>query len=230
LGGVQFKVLKIDFQTISLPQLAPGLAALVMLAILKKDKVKLTLAVKGAQWLNYIGAIGIPLLVSGVLFLAYGRFIAPLTIQPGSGTAWLIFLGAELIGAFGEELGWRGFLQRILEGRANVLLASLLVGLLWGFWHVLNYQRGPLFLAFFVLFTVSVSVIMARLLKNTDYNVVIAGLFHFAINTGAYIIKDGLADVRLMILNGIAWAVVAVVIVALDRKFFLSPFRKNIQA
>ena len=59
LGGAQL-VLKIDFP---LFQLAPGLAALVMLVIFRKENVRLTIAVTGTQTLKYIGAIGIPLLV-----------------------------------------------------------------------------------------------------------------------------------------------------------------------
>jgi membrane protease YdiL (CAAX protease family) len=112
----------------------------------------------------------------------------PLSIQPISGISLLIFLGGTLLGAFGEELGWRGYLQRIVEGKLNVLIASLLVGVLWGLWHVMNYQFGPIYLLFFVLFACACSVIMAWLLKGTDYNVVIAGLFHFVVNVGFYIL------------------------------------------
>jgi uncharacterized protein len=228
-GGVQLKVLKIDFETISLPQFAPGLAALVMLVIFRKENVRLTIAVMGTQTLKYIGAVGMPLLVSGALFLSYRQFIGPLSIQPISGISLLIFLGITLLGAFGEELGWRGYLQRIVEGKVNVLIASLLVGVLWGLWHVLNYQKGPIYLLFFVLSTLAYSVIMAWLLQGTDYNVVIAGLFHFAVNAGAYIIKDALTDARLMMLNGLVWGVVAVVIIVLNRKYFLAPRKKNIE-
>jgi membrane protease YdiL (CAAX protease family) len=224
-GGVQLKVLKMDFYTISLPQLAPGLAALVMLVIFRKENVRLTIAVTGAQTLKYIGAVGIPLLVSGVLFLSYSQFIGPLNIQPISGIPLLILLGGQLLGAFGEELGWRGYLQRIVEGKANVLIASLLVGVLWGLWHVIYYQNGPIWMLFFVFSTLAYSVIMSWLLKGTDYNVVIAGLFHFAVNVGYYILSAARPDYRLMMLIGLVWGVVAVVIIVLNSKYFLSPHK-----
>ena len=227
LGGAQL-VLKIDFG-ISLIQLAPGLAALVMLVIFRKENVRLTIAVTGTQTLKYIGAIGIPLLVSGALFLSYSQFIAPLSIQPISWIALLIFLGGTLLGAFGEEFGWRGYLQRIVEGKVSVLIASLLVGVLWGLWHVMNYQFGPIYLLFFVLFACACSVIMAWLLKGTDYNVVIAGLFHFMVNVGVYILlREVYTDLRLMMLMGLVWVVVAVVIIVLNREYFLSPHKKNV--
>ena len=227
LGGAQL-LLKIDFG-ISFIQFAPGLAALLMLALFKKDNVRLTIAVTGRQTLKYIGAIGIPVLVSGALVLSYSQFIGPLSIQPISGISLLIFLGGTLLGAFGEELGWRGYLQRIVEGKLNVLTASLLVGVLWGLWHVMNYQYGPIYLLFFVLFTCACSVIIAWLLKGTDYNVVIAGLFHFTVNVGVYILlREVYTDLRLMLLMGLVWVVVATVIVVLNREYFLSLPKKNI--
>ena len=38
------------------------------------------------------------------------------------------------VAAFGEELGWRGFLVRRFQNM-NFLHASLLIGLIWGLWH-----------------------------------------------------------------------------------------------
>ena len=54
---------------------------------------------------------------------------------------WLI-LAAQLIGACGEEFGWRCFLQPYLRVRFGVLSSGTLVGLLWGVWHVQAFSRG----------------------------------------------------------------------------------------
>lgn len=228
LGGLQMKVLKIDFFIISLPQLAPALTALIMLALFKKDNARLTLAITRTQMLKYLGAIGLPLLVSGVLFLCYNRFVAPLSVQPLSWTALLILLASNLVGAFGEELGWRGYLQRIVEGKANVFPASLLVGVLWGLWHFLYYGNGPIYMLFFVLALTAASVIIGWLLMGTDYNVVIATLFHFVMDISFYPLASARADVRLMMLWGLVWVVVAMGIIMFNRKAFLSPRRKNV--
>lgn len=40
----------------------------------------------------------------------------------------------------GEEIGWRGFLLPRLQARYSALKSSIIVGLMWGFWHT------PLFL------------------------------------------------------------------------------------
>jgi membrane protease YdiL (CAAX protease family) len=49
----------------------------------------------------------------------------------------LLFLFRELIlGPLGEELGWRGFsLPRLLQ-RFNPFFASLILGAVWGVWHL----------------------------------------------------------------------------------------------
>ena len=217
LGGMQ-QILRIGAEIIILPQLGPGLAALIMLVIFKKDKATVTVSVKNAQTLKYIGAFVVPLLVSAVLFLIYRQFIGQIIFPSLSGISLLILLGGMLIGAFGEELGWRGYLQPILEGKVNVLVASLLVGVLWGLWHVGNYQHGVVYLLSFILSTIGYSVIMAWILQGTSNNVVIAWLFHFAVNVGFFLLKDALADLSFMMLNGLVWAMVATIIVLVKRK------------
>jgi len=53
------------------------------------------------------------------------------------------------VAAFGEELGWRGFLQREL-GPLGFWKSSAIIGVIWGLWHAplilkgLNYPQHPL--------------------------------------------------------------------------------------
>jgi membrane protease YdiL (CAAX protease family) len=47
-----------------------------------------------------------------------------------------ILLGAVLTGAMGEELGWRGTALPLLQARWNALVSSLVLGVLWGLYHV----------------------------------------------------------------------------------------------
>lgn len=58
-----------------------------------------------------------------------------------------LLAGATLnaVFAFGEEVAWRGFLVREFKGR-KFLTASLLIGVIWGFWHfplILNGHNYP---------------------------------------------------------------------------------------
>lgn len=221
------QVLGIDAEKISLPQFGPGFAAIVMIMVFKSDNVKFTMTFKGIPFLKYLGAIGIPLVVATILFLIYNQFIVPLTIPPINAASLIILLGGILLGAFGEELGWRGYAQNLLEARQNGFAAFLLVGLLWGLWHVGNFQNGLTFMLFFLFSTIGISAVMGWLLRGTHYNVLLATLFHFGVNAGFYILKDALADLRFAVLNGLVWLGAAVLVIALNRKDFLQFRKKN---
>jgi membrane protease YdiL (CAAX protease family) len=54
-------------------------------------------------------------------------------------TAVSILVGSlvtTLIGGLGEELGWRGVLQPALEHRLGPVRGTLLVGVIWAYWHL----------------------------------------------------------------------------------------------
>lgn len=68
-----------------------------------------------------------------------------------------------LVGGVGEEIGWRGFLQPLLESRVGATKATLLVGAIWSYWHLganlsgYNDPQHPLLNAL-VLFPVAVTM------------------------------------------------------------------------
>jgi membrane protease YdiL (CAAX protease family) len=45
------------------------------------------------------------------------------------------FVLALFSGATGEESGWRGYLQPFMEKEYSVITASIIVGIIWAFWH-----------------------------------------------------------------------------------------------
>jgi len=96
---------RVDPQMIVLPQLAPGLAAMLMLLLFPKHRLKLTITLKTAQFRKYLASLLLPLGVMVVVFLVYGFFIDNRVMQSVTPAPSLILLGGMLVGAFGEELG-----------------------------------------------------------------------------------------------------------------------------
>ena len=41
-----------------------------------------------------------------------------------------------------EEFGWRGFLQKELQKKYNPLITALIIGLVWGLWHLPLHYNG----------------------------------------------------------------------------------------
>ncbi len=46
------------------------------------------------------------------------------------------FLPLLILGSLSEEIGWRGYALERLQVRWNALTSSLIVGLVWAFWHL----------------------------------------------------------------------------------------------
>lgn len=81
-----------------------------------------------------------------------------------------------------EEFGWRGFALPRLQDRYSALTASLILGLLWGIWHL------PLTLAYgdpvvpFLLQIIAISVIITWVFNNTRGSMLVAMLCHASLN------------------------------------------------
>lgn len=94
----------------------------------------------------------------------------------------LAFIGCTALGAVGEELGWRGFLQPVLANRHGPLRAALIVGALWSVWHI-NQLADPIRYLSFLMFCLAISVGMAILCVGSWWQrALVAGLVHFMVN------------------------------------------------
>ena len=101
-------------------------------------------------------------------------------------------------GPLGEELGWRGFaLPRLLEGR-SALSAAVILGVIWGVWHlpafiIAGTPQNSMSLPAFLVGIVAVSVLMTWVFNGTRGSVLVAYLFHWTINTCASLSQMPLA-------------------------------------
>jgi uncharacterized protein (TIGR03382 family) len=92
--------------------------------------------------------------------------------------------------AFGEEVGWRGFMFKALHGR-GFWSVSLLTGVAWGFWHApvilqgYNYPQHPLLgVPLFAVFCVLLSP-LHTLVRERGGSVWHAAVLHGTFNAAA---------------------------------------------
>ena len=87
----------------------------------------------------------------------------------------------------GEELGWRGYALPKLLQRFSPLVASLILGMVWSLWHLPTFflpgtpQYQQPVVAFLIMTTVY-SIMLSWIFLHSRGSVLIATLFHGAIN------------------------------------------------
>lgn len=98
-----------------------------------------------------------------------------------------------ITGPLCEELGWRGFALPRLLNRFSPFTASLILGLIWGVWHLPSFfvsgmvQKG-MSLVIFVLYTPCLSILMTWVFQHTRGSVLSAVLIHYMVNICATIL------------------------------------------
>ncbi|MGE5249784.1 MAG: CPBP family intramembrane glutamic endopeptidase [Bacteroidota bacterium] len=123
-----------------------------------------------------------------------------------------------ITGPLGEELGWRGFaLPRLLK-RFHPFAASLILGAIWGVWHLPTFFVGGtvqsgMSLPLFLLFCLSTSVLVTWLFQHAGGSVLITVLFHYMVNFTGTILGVPLSALGSVMLTA------AILVIALDKKF-----------
>jgi membrane protease YdiL (CAAX protease family) len=107
-------------------------------------------------------------------------------------------------GPLGEELGWRGYALLRLLVRFGPVAATLIIGVMWTFWHVpmMLWMPGASIPVFMGLTTFSVAVylcqltaqsaVMTLIYLRTGGSILMAVLAHLAFNTAGSIVFAGL--------------------------------------
>jgi uncharacterized protein len=167
---------------------APAVAACIMLGAtkgktgIKKLFERLLLWRVPLQW--YVFVVCLPLLLVVAVWAIHAIFweATPFRLLELSPVSFLI---AFLI--IGEELGWRGFALPELQKRFSAITASLILGILWAFWHLPNFlipgypHYGQSFFAFLLAAT-AYSMLITFVFNRTSGSVLVASIFHASIN------------------------------------------------
>lgn len=139
------------------------------------------------KWLLAAIAVGplVGLLTLAIVVILGGSIdwnngVSPAMIVP-------VFIMIYLLNALPEEYGWRGYLLDPLQKRYKAIGASLILGLIWGLWHLpLVFIEGTTQAAIpfyeFVLQTMMLAVVYTWIYNNTNKSVLAVALFHASAN------------------------------------------------
>ena len=129
--------------------------------------------------------IGIPLLFFGGSALKGNLFTEPFPFT--SFQSFIVALLLNTIKGPVEEFGWRGLALPILQRRLAPIWAGLILGVIWGFWHLPAFllsgtpQSAWSFTPFFAG-SIALSVIVTPLFNTSRGSILLPALFHFLLN------------------------------------------------
>jgi membrane protease YdiL (CAAX protease family) len=166
------------------------------------------------------------LLIPPSLILIVLLFLKTCVSSAYAPNKFFIGIAFGVIAGFLEEIGWMGFAFRALSAQRSELSAAVLIGMLWGFWHlpVIDFlgtasPHGsyliPYFLAFIAVMT-AMRVLIAWLYANTK-SVLLTQLMHVS-STGSLVALSPSAVTAQQeamwygIYAGILWVVVALLV------------------
>jgi uncharacterized protein len=178
----------------------PALAAFVMTGVTEGRVGILRLLRRIVLWRVGLGwylfaLLGLPVILTLGAIVVPGNLASFEPMDPLSLLlAYLPFFiyPALLIGGpLGEEIGWRGFALPRLQRRHGPLVGSLILGVIWTFWHVapvwlaswaaaglLNIYNFVLYLLFITAWT----IVMTWVYNNTKGSVLMAILVHTSVD------------------------------------------------
>lgn len=136
--------------------------------------------------------------------------VSPLVFLP------FFFFQQMLFGSsMGEEPGWRGYALPRLQPQENRLRASLVLGTLWGLWHLpLWLTRGnsaqETYIGWHFLELLATSVLFTWVYNNTQGSLLLALLFHASIGVTALFLSS--AEFHPLIGVALVWGMVVLVV------------------
>jgi membrane protease YdiL (CAAX protease family) len=230
----------------------PSIAALMLATILGRADLRhllagFSLSRLTAPWT--VVALALPLAMMAVAIVgsaaAFGTPSRGLTLSL-AGVVLAEFVRVLFLGGpMGEELGWRGFALPRMQQQTNALNASILLGLVWGLWHLplyfvsgtgqselLGAGASPAFaIGGFLGWTIGLSVLFTWLFNQTGGSLIVVILFHAAVNVAAFLpsaVGSGGSASLLNVL--ITWLVAIGVVVRFGRARLVSPPQVDVVA
>ena len=100
---------------------------------------------------------------------------------------WLFIVPFFLIDfiANGEEIGWRGYVLPRLQARHSALTSTLILGLIWGFWHLPKFllHWNAVSFIWFMAHTMAAAFIYTWVYNSTRGSLLLVTVLHASSNT-----------------------------------------------
>jgi uncharacterized protein len=226
----------LDLLPVPIASFGPFLAALVVLAVTRGKSGAGGLLRRMVRWRVGLRWYTVALLLPVVLSLAatllnvfmFGAQTPSSAELGGWSNLFTLFAILLLVPGFGgawEEPGWRGYALPRLQSDRSALVASLIVGVLWAFWHLPLMMVGQAAWSDLVQI-IAVSVVFAWVFNNANGSVLIVMLMHAMNNTisGHFFSRmfSGAEYVSHSWLLAAVWCVAAIVVVVVAGPAHLS--------
>ncbi|MGW5109162.1 CPBP family intramembrane glutamic endopeptidase [Nocardia sp. NPDC004123] len=181
----------IDRAALTLAQFGPAVAVGIV-ALVWRQRLAALLPVR-VSW-DVVRGHGVAVVVScaavGLLTAAMAsdsmKLHGPVAV---GGVPFAVFVLLQLVGAAGEEAGWRGFLQPVLESRYARPVAIGITGVVWAVWHVQAFAAGPAVAAAFLAAVLGFACVLGFLAVGSyPQRVLIGAVGHWLINVALYLV------------------------------------------
>ena len=92
------------------------------------------------------------------------------------------FLNLIYDGPLEEEFGWRGYALDRLQSRFNALISSIILGFIWGLWHIPNFWISEAIIYQYmwglIFSDILIAILLTWLYNNTGGSILVALIFH----------------------------------------------------
>lgn len=233
----------------------PSIASIFLIGITQGKRGLGDLVVRLCVWRVsiwwYVVALFIPPVVFMTVLFGLSRisptYIPGIFVTQDKMTSIIMGIIASLVVGFFEELGWTGFAIPRLRLRYSIVTTGLIVGVLWGAWHILTNDvwasgtsAGSLPLLLFLIVSglgfligqlPAYRILMVWVYDRTG-SLLLTMLMHASLTASTLILGPvGISGGALFIygftLAGVMWVIAGVVVLINSRQFTRSPLKKR---
>lgn len=180
----------------TLSTLAPGIVATILTAIFFGKQGVTSLLKPVLRWkvkfVWYLIVIVIGIILPAISLVIFDAVSEKITKLEQPITFLFYFLFFLPFSALWEEIGWRGFLLPTLQKRYTAIQVSLIIGFVWGLWHLPVYLAlnpyGDKTIVYFLVMLIGcfpLSILQTWLYNSTKGCLLICILLHNTINSSA---------------------------------------------